>query len=59
MNGRRRKSSPDRTGSDFTRFLDRLSPHQREEFQILLRDPKTYVAEDIEDLLAILRDLEG
>jgi hypothetical protein len=41
-----------------TQFLDRLSPEERTSLADLLRQPRTYLAEDISDVLAILRSLE-
>jgi hypothetical protein len=41
-----------------TRFFDRLSPEERASLTELLRQPRTYLAEDMTDVLAILRSLE-
>lgn len=40
-------------------FMAGLSPDEREELATILRDPKTYLAEDIHDLVAILHQLDG
>jgi hypothetical protein len=45
--------------SELARFLDRLSPEDRATLVELLRQPRTYLAEDMTDVLAILRGLEG
>jgi len=39
-------------------FLARLSPEERATLTDLLRHPRTYLAEDMTDVLAILRVLE-
>jgi len=39
-------------------FLARLSPQERETLTELLRQPRTYLAEDMSDVLAILRGLD-
>ena len=40
------------------RFFDGLGPDEREELLEMLRDPKTFIAEDVDDLLAVLKHLE-
>lgn len=40
------------------RFLEELSGAERESLIALLREPHTYLAEDVTDLLAILQGLE-
>ena len=40
------------------RFFDGLGPEEREELLEMLRDPKTFIAEDVDDLLAVLKHLE-
>ncbi len=40
------------------RFLDGLGPEEREDLLEMLRDPKTFIAEDLDDLLAVLKHLE-
>ena len=47
----------DRVSSDLARVLDALSPTERDELSALLRQPNTYLAEDLDDLVAILQDL--
>jgi hypothetical protein len=39
-------------------FLDRLSVEDRENLLSVLRDSRTYIAEDMTDVLAILQDLD-
>ena len=39
-------------------FLARLSPEERETLSELLRQPRTYLAEDMTDVLVILRSLD-
>jgi hypothetical protein len=41
------------------RFLDQLSGPDRETLVALLREPSTYLAEDMADVLAILEGLES
>jgi len=40
-------------------FFARLSPEERESLTELLRQPSTYLAEDMGDVIAILRGLDG
>ncbi len=40
------------------RFFDGLGPEEREDLLEMLRDPKTFIAEDLDDLLAVLKHLE-
>ena len=40
------------------RFIDGLSLREREVLADALRDPRTYIAEDLDDLLIIVRQLE-
>ena len=40
------------------RFIDGLSLREREVLADALRDPRTYIAEDLDDLLVIVRQLE-
>jgi hypothetical protein len=40
------------------RFFDGLGPEEREELLEMLRDPKTFIAEDLDDLLAVLKHLD-
>ena len=39
-------------------FFARLSPEERENLTELLRQPATFIAEDVRDVIAILRGLE-
>ena len=47
----------DRVSSDLAGILNAMSPAEREELSALLRQPNTYLAEDITDLVAILQGL--
>ncbi len=40
------------------RFFDGLGRKERDELLEMLRDPKTFIAEDLDDLLAVLKHLE-
>ncbi len=40
------------------RFFDGLGQDERDELLEMLRDPKTFIAEDLDDLLAVLKHLE-
>jgi hypothetical protein len=48
----------ERVSQGLTRFFDRLSPEERASITELLRQPRTYLAEDMNDVLAILRGLD-
>lgn len=48
----------DRVSTGLMRFLDTLTPAEREQFCEIMRQPNTYLAEDITDLLAILDGLK-
>jgi hypothetical protein len=39
------------------RFLESLTPAERDQFRDIMRQPNTYLAEDMVDLLAILDGL--
>lgn len=39
-------------------FIDRLSPAERDSLLAVLRDSRTFLAEDLTDVIAILRSLE-
>lgn len=47
----------ERVSSDLARVLSMMSPAERQELTQLLRQPNTYLAEDMDDLIAILQDL--
>ena len=40
------------------RFFDGLDREERDDLLEMLRDPKTFIAEDLDDLLAVLKHLE-
>ncbi len=39
-------------------FINRLSPEEKEGLLDVLRDSRTYLAEDLTDVIAILKDLK-
>ena len=41
-----------------TEFINRLSPEEKEDLLDVLRDSRTYLAEDMEDVIAILKDIK-
>jgi len=41
------------------KFFARLSPEDRESLTELLRQPRTYIAEDMRDVIAILRGMDS
>lgn len=42
----------------FSEFFGRLTAEQREGLATVLRDSQTYLAEDMDDVIAILRQLD-
>ena len=48
----------DRVSTGLMRFLDSLTPAEREQFREVMRQPNTFLAEDITDLLASLDGLK-
>lgn len=56
MSGGRQRA--DGVSTDLAQLLQRLGPEERSELAALLRQPNTFIAEDMDDLLAILRDLD-
>ncbi len=40
------------------KFLDSLTPDERASLVEVLRDPRTFLAEDMNDVLAILSDMQ-
>jgi hypothetical protein len=47
----------DRVATGLMRFLDSLTPAERDQFREIMRQPNTFLAEDITDVLAILESL--
>ena len=43
----------------FSQFFDKLTSEQREGLATVLRDPRTFLAEDLDDVIAILRQLDN
>lgn len=48
----------DGISTDMAQFLDSLSPEDREGLLEVLRDSRTYLAEDMNDVIAILQDIQ-
>ena len=48
----------DKVSTGLMRFFDGLGQEEREDLLEMLRDPKTFIAEDLDDLLAVLKHLE-
>lgn len=49
----------DRVSQNMMEYLSGLSLHEREELTAMLRHPKTFLAEDVDDLMAILHSLKN
>ena len=52
-------SSSDRVSRGMADILDALSADDRASLVAILRDTNTFLAEDIDDVIAILNELEG
>ena len=52
-------STPEGISPGMQAFFNTLSPEQREGLTEALRDPMTFIAEDFDDVLAILRHLKA
>lgn len=48
----------DGVSPDMARFLASLTPDERESLLGVLRDPRTYLAEDMTDVIAILQAIQ-
>lgn len=48
----------DRVSSGFIEFMNSLAPEERRELTEALREPNTFLAEDMQDVLAILKQLQ-
>ena len=48
----------DSVSQGLTQFIDRLNPDEREKLVSALKDTKTYLAEDMDDVIAILNKLQ-
>lgn len=48
----------ERASTGFIEFMNTLGPVEREELIAALREPNTYLAEDMDDVLAILQTLQ-
>ena len=53
------ETSPEGLSQGMMDFFNGLTPEQREGLTEALRDPLTFIAEDFEDVLAILRHLKA
>ena len=49
----------DRVSPGLARFIESLSQEDKESLVGILREPKTFIAEDMTDVLAILRQLQS
>ena len=49
----------DGISEEFAKFLNNLSPQEKEGLIGVLKDPSTYLAEDMNDVLAILNQLKS
>lgn len=49
----------DEVSTDLLQYFNGLSLQERGELTDALRDPRTYFAENFEDLLAVLKEIEG
>ncbi len=50
--------SGEKVSEGLMRFFDGLGREERDELLEMLRDPKTFIAEDLDDLLAVLKHLD-
>lgn len=48
----------DRASTGFISFMNSLGPREREELVAALREPNTFLAEDMDDVMAILQTLQ-
>mgnify|MGYP003628646579 FL=1 len=48
----------DRASTGFIQFMNSLGPEERKELTAALREPNTFLAEDMTDVLAILQTLQ-
>lgn len=48
----------DRASTGFIDFMNALGPEERKELAAALREPNTFLAEDMTDVLAILQTLQ-
>ena len=48
----------DRPSTGFIDFMNALGPEERKELTAALREPNTFLAEDMNDVLAILQTLQ-
>lgn len=48
----------ERASSGFLEFMNALGPEEQKELAAALREPNTFLAEDMDDVLAILQTLQ-
>ena len=48
----------ERTSGGFVEFMNSLGPEEQKELAEALREPNTFLAEDMDDVLAILQTLQ-
>ena len=48
----------ERVSTGFLEFMSSLSPAEQKELAAALREPNTFLAEDMDDVLAILQTLQ-
>ena len=51
-------ATSDRVSQALVDFINRLSPEEKEGLLDVLKDSRTYLAEDMDDVIAILREME-
>ena len=51
-------ASSDEMSQAMMDFINRLSPEEKEGLLDVLRDSRTYLAEDMDDVIAILKELQ-
>jgi hypothetical protein len=52
-------SQLDSVSPQFSEFFNKLTSEQRDGLVTVLRDPRTFLAEDLDDVIAILRQLDS
>jgi len=52
-------AASDGMSQGMTDFINRLSPEEKESLLDVLRDPRTYLAEDMTDVIAILKEINN
>jgi hypothetical protein len=52
------KTMTDGVSPGLSRFMNELSEEEREDLKVVLRDSNTYLAEDMDDVIAILNQIK-